>query len=83
MLDEPTEGLMPSIVQRIGEIIRSLAQDGTTVLLVEQNVALSLAICTDLHFMEKGRLVAHTTPQDLMLDSLMERYLGVNVDAHV
>jgi branched-chain amino acid transport system ATP-binding protein len=82
MLDEPTEGLMPSIVQRIGEIIQSLAQQNVTVLLVEQNISLGLAICTDLHFMEKGRLVAHSTPQSPALDGLMERYLGVQFDAH-
>ena len=73
------------LTKKLGEakpIIQSLAQQNVTVLLVEQNISLGLAICTDLHFMEKGRLVTHSTPQSPALDGLMERYLGVQFDAH-
>ena len=55
MMDEPTEGVMPQLVDRIGEIIRTMARErGTSVLLVEQNVQLGMAACTRACFIEKG-----------------------------
>jgi len=78
MLDEPTEGLMPSIVTRIGEIVRALAARSVAVLLVEQNVELTLAVCTRLHILEKGRFVAQGTPKQIVSNGLLERYLGVS-----
>lgn len=83
MLDEPTEGLMPSIVTRIGEIVRALAARDVAVLLVEQNVELTFAVCTHLHILEKGRFVAEGTPDEIASGGLLERYLGVsNMASH-
>ncbi len=82
MLDEPTEGLMPSIVTRIGEIVRRLAESQVAVLLVEQNVELTFAISTRIHILEKGRFVAEGTPQEIVSGGLLERYLGVSDAPH-
>lgn len=77
LMDEPTEGLMPRLVQRIGEIILALAQRSVSVLLVEQNIRLGLATCTHLHVIEKGRVVASGSPVEFSQGDLLERYLGV------
>lgn len=77
LMDEPTEGLMPRLVQRIGEIIRSLSKRSVAVLLVEQNLALGLSTCSTIYIVEKGRIVANGTPQLLVQNGLLERYLGV------
>jgi branched-chain amino acid transport system ATP-binding protein len=78
MMDEPTEGVMPQLVDRIGEIITSLAkQRGVSVLLVEQNLKLSLDTCTFIFFLEKGRVAGCGTPADVTSDGSIERVLGV------
>lgn len=79
MMDEPTEGLMPTLVHRIGQIIRAFAGDRlVTVLLVEQNVSLGLTACESVYFMEKGRIVANAEPQVAVREGMLERYLGVH-----
>lgn len=78
MLDEPTEGLMPILVARVGEIVRSLKQRAITVLLVEQNVQLGMSICDHIYFLEKGRIVDQATPSEIQTKHLIERYLGVS-----
>jgi ABC-type branched-subunit amino acid transport system ATPase component len=77
LMDEPTEGIMPRLVDRIGEIILSLAEASVTVLLVEQNVHLGLSICSSIHILEKGRIVARGSPDSMVRDGVLERYLGV------
>jgi branched-chain amino acid transport system ATP-binding protein len=57
LLDEPTEGLAPIIVQRIGVLLRSLRADGTTVLLAEQNMHFCLGVATDAVVIDKGQIV--------------------------
>jgi ABC-type branched-subunit amino acid transport system ATPase component len=80
MMDEPTEGVMPQLVDRIGEIIQALAhQRGVSVLLVEQNLGLSLSCCTTLRFLEKGRIVGGGTPDAVLADGSLERTLGVRM----
>src|SRR5438067_5599530 len=54
LLDEPTEGLMPRMVSQISEIIEALHKEGVAILLVEQNVPLTLASSQRVYFMEKG-----------------------------
>jgi branched-chain amino acid transport system ATP-binding protein len=79
-MDEPTEGVMPQLVDRIGEIIQALAhQRGVSVLLVEQNLGLSLSCCTTLRFLEKGRIVGGGTPDAVLADGSLERTLGVRM----
>ena len=58
ILDEPTEGLAPVIVQRIGEVLRALKQRGMTVLLVEQNFRFASRVADRFYLMEHGRMVA-------------------------
>ncbi|UYN96513.1 MAG: ABC transporter ATP-binding protein [Enhydrobacter sp.] len=57
LLDEPTEGLAPVVVEQIGEIIRRLKRDGLTILMVEQNVRFATTIADRHYVMERGRVV--------------------------
>jgi branched-chain amino acid transport system ATP-binding protein len=78
LLDEPTEGLAPVIVQQIGEVIRKLKQRGLTVLLVEQNFYFASTVADRHYLMEHGRVV-EMIPND-QLDANMAKlhdYLGV------
>jgi branched-chain amino acid transport system ATP-binding protein len=78
LLDEPSEGLAPVIVQQIGRTIRELKKRGFTVLLVEQNFRFAQTVADRHYVMEHGRVVDMVTNEDLnaSLDRLHE-YLGV------
>jgi branched-chain amino acid transport system ATP-binding protein len=78
LLDEPTEGLAPVIVQRIGEVIRSLKGLGYTILLVEQNFRFAAKLADRFYVMEDGRVVDgfHASELEARASSLHE-YLGV------
>jgi branched-chain amino acid transport system ATP-binding protein len=78
LLDEPTEGLAPVIVQRIGEVLRSLKDHGMTILLVEQNFRFARRVADRFYVMEDGRMVEsfHGSELDARMDMLHE-YLGV------
>lgn len=78
LMDEPTEGLMPKLVERIGRLIRSLAEQAVSVLLVEQNIALSLASCNHLYIMEKGRIAGSGTVEQMVSVGILERHLGIS-----
>lgn len=60
ILDEPSDGLAPAVVDRIGEVLLGLRAEGVTVLLVEQDLHLAFAVCDQIAVLEKGR-VAHTS----------------------
>ena len=78
LLDEPTEGLMPRMVSQIREIIESLHREGVAILLVEQNLPLTLACSRRVYFMEKGEVRHHALSSDLVAnDPVIQRYLGV------
>jgi branched-chain amino acid transport system ATP-binding protein len=78
LLDEPTEGLMPRMVSQIGEIIGALHRDGVAILLVEQNVPLTLAASERIYIMEKGLVRHHCTASDIDVnDAAIRQYLGV------
>jgi branched-chain amino acid transport system ATP-binding protein len=78
LLDEPTEGLMPRMVSQIGAIIDVLRQEGVAVLLVEQNVPLTLAACRRVYFIEKGMVRHHAMAADLRVDdAVVHQYLGI------
>jgi branched-chain amino acid transport system ATP-binding protein len=77
MMDEPTEGLMPAMVERIAEVARALAADGFGVLLVEQSLLLGAAICDRIHLMEKGRIVGTGTFDELNSSGALARTLGI------
>ncbi|MFN8981447.1 MAG: ATP-binding cassette domain-containing protein, partial [Alphaproteobacteria bacterium] len=78
LLDEPSEGLAPVIVQQIGRTIRELKKRGFTVLLVEQNFRFAQTVADRHYVMEHGRVVDMVANEDLnaSLDRLHE-YLGV------
>jgi branched-chain amino acid transport system ATP-binding protein len=77
LLDEPSMGLAPIMVERIFEVVREVAQQGVTILLVEQNVRQALAIATRGYVMESGRIVLHDTAANLLEDArVVEAYLG-------
>jgi branched-chain amino acid transport system ATP-binding protein len=78
LLDEPTEGLMPRMVSQIREIVEVLHREGVAILLVEQNVSLTLAVSGRVYIMEKG-VVRHQAPAaELRADqAVIHQYLGV------
>lgn len=77
LLDEPSMGLAPIMVERIFDVVRLVAQQGVAVLLVEQNVRQALALATRGYVMESGRIVLHDTAANLLQDPrVAEAYLG-------
>ena len=78
LLDEPTEGLAPVIVQQIGNVIRKLKVDGFTILLVEQNLRFAGTVADRHYVMERGRIVDQI-PNAALQGSMerVRRYLGV------
>jgi branched-chain amino acid transport system ATP-binding protein len=78
LLDEPTEGLMPRMVGQIREIIEILHTEGVAILLVEQNVPLTLAVSDRVYIMEKGVVRHQATAAALRADdAVIHQYLGV------
>jgi len=78
LLDEPTEGLMPRMVGQILEIIRVLNREGVAILLVEQNVPLTLEASSRVYIMEKGVVKHHAPAADLRADhTVIHQYLGI------
>ena len=78
LLDEPTEGLAPVIVQRIGEIIRQLKGRGFTILLVEQNFHFAATVADRHYVMEDGRVVDMIASADVQQSiGKLQTYLGV------
>ncbi|WP_411966199.1 ABC transporter ATP-binding protein [Haloferax sp. YSMS24] len=79
MLDEPTEGLAPSIVKLVQRKIKQLNEDDVTILLVEQNVQVALDAADYVYILDKGQVV-HEGPADEVAESdeILDRYLGVS-----
>lgn len=77
MLDEPSMGLAPLLVEQIFDIIRQLHADGTTILLVEQNAQAALAVADRGYVLETGRIVTEGTGTALLeSDTIRKAYLG-------
>jgi branched-chain amino acid transport system ATP-binding protein len=78
LLDEPTEGLAPVIVQQIGNVIRTLKEKGFTILLVEQNFRFAATVADRHYVVEHGRVIDHIRNEDIpaSMDRLHD-YLGV------
>jgi branched-chain amino acid transport system ATP-binding protein len=78
LLDEPTEGLMPRMVSQIREIIDVLHREGVAILVVEQNVPLTLEASQRVYIMEKGVVRHHAPASELRVnDAVIHQYLGV------
>jgi branched-chain amino acid transport system ATP-binding protein len=78
LLDEPTEGLMPRMVSQIQNIIEILHTEDVAILLVEQNVPLTLAASQRVYIMEKGQVRHHCAASEIDVhDPVIKQYLGV------
>ena len=77
MLDEPSMGLAPILVEQIFDIIKRLHQAGTTILLVEQNAQMALSVADRGYVLETGKIVATGTGDELLHDAAVKKaYLG-------
>jgi branched-chain amino acid transport system ATP-binding protein len=80
LIDEPSIGLSPIVVQDVFKLLRHLAEQGTTVLMVEQNVKRALSISDDAVALESGRCVLHKPADELLRDPDIERlFLGGHI----
>ena len=78
ILDEPSEGLAPKVVENLREQIRELKKSGMSILLAEQNLSFVLALSDECHIMEKGQIKYSGTPTALRENKeIQEEYLTV------
>ncbi|WP_311172211.1 ABC transporter ATP-binding protein [Halobellus ordinarius] len=78
LLDEPTEGLAPQIVEDVIEIIETISDEGVTILLVEQNVQAAMSVADRHYVINKGQNVYEGTTEELRnADEILEQHLGV------
>jgi len=78
LVDEPTEGLAPLLVQGLTEILREINRRGTTILLVEQTLEVAMALSHRLYVMDQGRIQFEGTPEALRKDpTIQQRFLSV------
>jgi branched-chain amino acid transport system ATP-binding protein len=78
LMDEPTEGLAPLMIRELGRAMSSLKQSGTSILLIEQQLAFALRYADHIFIMNKGRIVHQCTPAELAANQAIKlRYLGV------
>lgn len=82
LMDEPSEGLSPRLVEEVGEIIMRLHEQGVAILLVEQNLNFALSVAQRLLIMNKGSVLFSGKPQEIAgNDQLCRQYLGVGIGA--
>jgi branched-chain amino acid transport system ATP-binding protein len=78
IMDEPSEGLAPIIIQGLWEAIGTLKKEGLSILLVEQNANLALKLVDYVHVMSKGQVVYSSKPEELKVnDEIKSNYLGI------
>jgi branched-chain amino acid transport system ATP-binding protein len=83
IMDEPSEGLAPVIVDQLIDVLRGLQADGIGLLLVEQKLVLATAVCNRVEIMLNGRIAASATAAELMSNlSMQQRYLGIASSGH-
>jgi branched-chain amino acid transport system ATP-binding protein len=73
MIDEPTEGLAPIIVQQVGDLIAEIARRGVAILLVEQKLSIAMRISHRVYVMGHGRIVFEGTPAELKADDAIRK----------
>ncbi len=77
-LDEPSMGLAPLIVEGVFDIIRDIRDQGTTILMVEQNAEMALEVADRAYVLQNGQVILHDTAENLFANDLMRRaYLGI------
>jgi len=78
MIDEPTEGLAPIIVQQVGDLLAEIARRGVAILLVEQKLSIAMRISHRVYVMGHGRIVFEGTPAELKAnDAIRKEWLEV------
>jgi branched-chain amino acid transport system ATP-binding protein len=78
LVDEPTEGLAPILVQNLTDILAAINRNGTTVLLVEQTLEVALALSRRVYVMDQGRMQFEGTPDELRRDpTIQQRFLEI------
>lgn len=78
LMDEPSEGLAPLLVNEVGNIIAQLKGEGFSILLVEQNLALALKVCDYVYILHRGEIVYHSTPAELAKnENIQTEYIGI------
>ena len=78
VLDEPSLGLAPIVIQTIGETLKSMREEGLTVLLVEQNARLTCDVADRIYVMQSGRIRYHDSPERLFENQeVLESFLSV------
>ncbi|SFR46969.1 ABC transporter ATP-binding protein [Halogeometricum limi] len=78
LLDEPYEGLAPKIIEDVEDAVQRISEDGTTILLVEQNAAAAIKLADRAYVVDQGQIVFDGTAEELREDeATRERYLGV------
>jgi branched-chain amino acid transport system ATP-binding protein len=78
MFDEPSLGLSPLLVQDVFQIAKRINKEGVTVMLVEQNVRQTLAMCDRAYVLENGRIVLHGTGEEMRVNEHVKKaYLGL------
>tara|TARA_Y100000588_G_scaffold69854_1_gene71561 strand:- start:2053 stop:2772 length:720 start_codon:yes stop_codon:yes gene_type:complete len=81
MMDEPSLGLAPLIVEQIFKIIQQLNEEGVTILLVEQNARMALSIAHKLYLLEQGKVTFEGNPTEMLQEELIQRaYLGTGTN---
>ncbi len=78
LVDEPTEGLAPLLVQNLTEILAAINKRGTTILLVEQTLEVALALSHRVYVMDQGQIQFEGTPEQLRRDpTIQQRFLEI------
>jgi branched-chain amino acid transport system ATP-binding protein len=78
MIDEPTEGLAPKLVEQVGALLREIASRGVSILLIEQKLAIAMEISKRVFVMGQGKLVFEGTPDELRAnDKIRQEWLEV------
>jgi branched-chain amino acid transport system ATP-binding protein len=73
MIDEPTEGLSPQMVERVGQLLQSIAERNVSILLVEQKLTIAMQISHRVYVMGHGRIVFEGTPADLKANEAVRK----------
>jgi branched-chain amino acid transport system ATP-binding protein len=77
LLDEPSQGLAPKIVQDVLKTVTRLKREGISVLIVEQNALAALEVCDRVYVMERGRIVHHGLAAELLANPALRRLIGM------
>lgn len=80
LMDEPSEGLMPILIEKLRDMVLSINKEGTTILLAEQNASFALEVASRAYIMDNGRIVYQGLSKELVKDEkTLTRYLGVRL----